>query len=229
MSESLQIGLISAIEHLICLEPQVRNLTEGMDQHLRPFVDFSIARSATMGAAKSVWSLAPDSSDGPDGRVRRLLSVELHELKGKIEFLERETFRKGSDEQTLIQETIDMFTARRKEVSRRLGGNPTSTTRMISEAATYIDEQYWKAPPRSIIKGEWLFGSAIAHGHSWPAWSIRDTEVHSEVRTPEGERDRSVRAVVPTPKEFYRTLAVATCMTEIGLHLWNKRAEAPAS
>lgn len=222
ISDSLQVGLVSAVEHLLSLEPKVANLAQGIDQPLAPFQDFSTARAALLSAVKAVWCLAPEERDGADGRVQRMLSVESDDLRGIIGFYKREILHASSDEQEEFRAVIELYGSRRKDIKARMGGSwPKSPTTMIQEAAEYLDRHFWRAPTRAIIVGEWQLGSAVAHGHSWPTWNTRN--VRDEVRRNQNQQVVS-RTVRPTPKEFYRALAVATCMTEIGLSLWRHRA-----
>lgn len=220
-SESLQVGLLSAVEHLCSLEPQLKNLAAGGEQPLRTFVDLSVARSAAMSAVKTVWCLAPEASEGRDGRVRRMLTVEADELKGQIDFLQREKSQAPPEEQKQIQATVDLFQRRRDEVISRIGGSVPRTTRWIDEAAEYVASVSPRTPPVLIIKGEWQLGSAIAHGHSWPAWNVRQTE-DALAGTVQGT---VTKTVIPTRKELFRAVSVAASMTEIGLSLWKRRGE----
>ena len=153
-------GLGSATDHLDAIR---RHINIGS---MFPIADLTLCRSALIGAAQAVWTLAPD--DKPT-RLLRVRTVLAYTYKNHLQYLNGLQELDGPSQigTDHVAETVKV----RKEqlAAKRKADNQTKdldTTLMIRQAAQATFPQQLELADEAVLA--WRSSSGAAHGLAWP-------------------------------------------------------------
>lgn len=153
-------GIASATDHLDAIRRHVET------HSTFPFAHLTLCRSALVGAAQTVWVLAPEDRSK---RLRRYRTVLAYAYKKHEQYLDELLKLNGSAHlgTTLVADRIkerkQEFRGKRERDGQR---NDLDTTAMIREAA----KDAFPGQPELIAEAVlvWRHSSGAAHGLAWP-------------------------------------------------------------
>lgn len=128
-------------------------------------------RPALIGACQAAWILGADDRDE---RLRRVHSVALtmtnDELDSKTDIASMQHI--FQDDRRVRQSELDDLVRRRSALSRQLGGNPISLTRVFRELALALPAHRFFANDDAeqlgeTLRAQWRTHSADCHGGGW--------------------------------------------------------------
>jgi len=171
ISQVAWMGMTASLDHLLAIRWHL-DAPKGGTIRLFPFAHYSLCRSALLGAAQSVWVLAPDSSTE---RIKRARTVVAFLQEQHLVYLKGLQAWADAPDSSTDAVAAHVTTRSGELTAKRLADgqkSPLAATVMIREAA----QAAWGAGSLAEeLVLAWREGSGAAHALIWPLLGQQDT------------------------------------------------------